>query len=257
MKGVMGFTDEEVVSSDFITCPFSSIFDKKACIALNDKFVKLVSWYDNEWGYSNRLIDLACHMAQVDGIVPTPSKIVSIKAREIFDSRGNPTVEVDLLTDMHLFRAAVPSGASTGVYEALELRDGDKGRLLGKGVLKAVDNVNNIIAPKIKGYDVTKQAEIDKIMVETLDGSQNEWGWSKAKLGANAILAVSMAVARAGAAASQMPLYKYLARLSSQPCDNYVMPVPSFNVINGGSHAGNRLACQEFMILPVGASTFK
>merc|ERR1719517_278780 len=257
MKGVMGFTDEEVVSSDFITCPFSSIFDLQACIALNDQFVKLISWYDNEWGYSNRLIDLACHMAVVDGVVPTPAKIVSITAREIFDSRGNPTVEVDLLTDMHLFRAAVPSGASTGIYEALELRDGDKGRLLGKGVLKAVENVNNVIAPKLVGMDVTKQAEIDKIMVETLDGSQNEWGWSKAKLGANAILAVSMAVARAGAAASQMPLYKYLARLSSQPCDNYVMPVPSFNVINGGSHAGNRLACQEFMILPVGASTFK
>merc|ERR1719162_262162 len=141
-------------------------------------------------------------MAKVDGVVPTAAKIVSIKAREIFDSRGNPTVEVDLVTDAHLFRAAVPSGASTGVYEALELRDGDKGRLLGKGVLKAVANVNNLIAPKLIGLDVTKQVMIDKLMVETLDGSQNEWGWSKAKLGANAILAVSMAVCRAGAAAS-------------------------------------------------------
>eukprot|EP00927_Polykrikos_kofoidii_P051400 TRINITY_DN451_c0_g1_i3.p1 TRINITY_DN451_c0_g1~~TRINITY_DN451_c0_g1_i3.p1 ORF type:complete len:707 (+),score=137.68 TRINITY_DN451_c0_g1_i3:80-2200(+) len=185
------------------------------------------------------------------------SKICEIRAREIFDSRGNPTVEVDLCTEAALFRAAVPSGASTGVYEALELRDGDKNRLLGKGVLKAVANVNNIIAPKLVGLDVTKQTMIDKLMVESLDGNQNEWGWSKSKLGANAILAVSMAVCRAGAAASRMTLYKYLARLSGKPTDKFVMPVPSFNVINGGSHAGNRLACQEFMILPVGAATFR
>eukprot|EP00930_Biecheleria_cincta_P077650 TRINITY_DN6496_c0_g3_i1.p1 TRINITY_DN6496_c0_g3~~TRINITY_DN6496_c0_g3_i1.p1 ORF type:complete len:704 (+),score=170.39 TRINITY_DN6496_c0_g3_i1:154-2265(+) len=184
-------------------------------------------------------------------------KIKEIKAREIFDSRGNPTVEVDLCTETALFRAAVPSGASTGVYEALELRDGDQGRLLGKGVLKAVDNVNNLIAPKLLNLDVRRQAEIDKLMVETLDGTQNEWGWSKSKLGANAILAVSMAVCRAGAAASGMPLYKYIARIAGKPYDKFVMPVPSFNVINGGSHAGNRLACQEFMILPVGASTFR
>merc|ERR1719326_2253781 len=175
MKGIMGFTDQEVVSTDFVSCPLSSIFDVNAGIALTDNFVKLVSWYDNEWGYSNRLVDLACHMAVVDGIVPPPAKIVSIKAREIFDSRGNPTVEVDLLTDVHLFRAAVPSGASTGIYEALELRDGDKRRLLGKGVLKAVDNVNNIIGPKLVGMDVTKQTEIDKLMVETMDGTQNDW----------------------------------------------------------------------------------
>merc|ERR1719326_1894970 len=174
MKGIMGFTDQEVVSTDFVSCPLSSIFDKSACIGLNDKFVKLVSWYDNEWGYSNRLVDLACHMAVVDGIVPPPAKIVSIKAREIFDSRGNPTVEVDLLTNVHLFRAAVPSGASTGIYEALELRDGDKNRLLGKGVLKAVNNVNNLIAPKLIGMNVTDQSEIDKLMVETMDGTQND-----------------------------------------------------------------------------------
>lgn len=185
------------------------------------------------------------------------SKICEIRAREVFDSRGNPTVEVDLCTEAALFRAAVPSGASTGVYEALELRDGDKGRLLGKGVLKAVANVNNIIAPKLIGLDVTKQVMIDKLMVEVIDGSQNEWGWSKAKLGANAILAVSMAVCRAGAAASKMPLYKYIAKLAGKPMDKFIMPVPSLNVINGGSHAGNRLACQEFMILPVGASTYK
>jgi len=185
------------------------------------------------------------------------SKIVEIKAREIFDSRGNPTVEVDLCTETALFRAAVPSGASTGIYEALELRDGDKARLLGKGVLKAVSNVNTIIAPKLIGLDVTEQTIIDKLMVETLDGTQNEWGWCKSKLGANAILAVSMAVCRAGAAASKVPLYKYIARISGKPYDNFVLPVPAFNVINGGSHAGNRLACQEFMILPVGASSFR
>lgn len=257
MKGVLSFTDADVVSTDFATCPYSSIFDKTACIALNDNFVKLVSWYDNEWGYSNRLIDLACHMAKVDGLVPTPAKIVSVKAREIFDSRGNPTVEVDLVTEKHMFRAAVPSGASTGIYEALELRDGDKGRLLGKGVLKAVQNVNEIIAPKLIGLDVTQQRAIDKLMVEIIDGAQNDWGWSKANVGANAILAVSMALCRAGSASMEMPLYQYIANLSGRPTDRFMLPVPSFNVINGGSHAGNRLACQEFMILPVGAKTFK
>lgn len=188
---------------------------------------------------------------------PPSTKIYAVRAREIFDSRGNPTVEVDLCTETALFRAAVPSGASTGIYEALELRDADKGRLLGKGVLKAVSNVNDIIGPKLIGMDVKEQTKIDKVMVEELDGSKNEWGWSKSKLGANAILAVSMAVCRAGAAASEMPLYQYIAKISGKPMDKFVMPVPSFNVINGGSHAGNRLACQEFMILPVGASTFK
>jgi len=184
-------------------------------------------------------------------------KIAFMRAREIFDSRGFPTVEVDLCTQTALFRAAVPSGASTGIYEALELRDGDKGRLKGKGVLTAVKNINDIIAPALIGMDVTQQVAIDKKMVETLDGTQNEWGWSKSKLGANAILAVSMAVCRAGAAASEMPLYQYIAKLANKPTDRFVMPVPCLNVINGGSHAGNRLACQEFMILPVGAQSFK
>merc|ERR1711904_548419 len=137
------------------------------------------------------------------------------------------------------------------------MRDGDKGRLLGKGVLKAVANVNDIIGPKLVGMDVMKQADIDDFMVQTLDGTTNEWGWSKSKLGANAILAVSMAVCRAGAASSQMPLYQYIAKLGGKPMDKFVMPVPCLNVINGGSHAGNRLACQEFMIVPIGASSFK
>merc|ERR1712125_280790 len=120
-----------------------------------------------------------------------------------------------------------------------------------------VSNVNNILAPKLVGLEVTRQKEIDMLMVETLDGAQNEWGWSKANIGANAILAVSMALRRAGAASMRMPLYEYIANLAGRPTDNYVMPVPSFNVINGGSHAGNRLACQEFMILPTGAASFK
>eukprot|EP00927_Polykrikos_kofoidii_P006733 TRINITY_DN12722_c0_g3_i1.p1 TRINITY_DN12722_c0_g3~~TRINITY_DN12722_c0_g3_i1.p1 ORF type:complete len:1336 (-),score=235.74 TRINITY_DN12722_c0_g3_i1:606-4613(-) len=183
--------------------------------------------------------------------------ISSLRAREVYDSRGNPTVEVDLIMNDMLFRAAVPSGASTGIYEALELRDGDTSRLQGKGVLKAVSNINEMIAPKLKGKDVTKQIELDRYMVEELDGTRNEWGWSKSKLGANAVLAVSMAVCRAGAAASEMTLYEYIATLSGSPATKFVMPVPFFNVINGGSHAGNRLACQEFMILPVGASSFR
>jgi len=165
------------------------------------------------------------------------------------DSRGNPTVEVDLTTENGLFRAAVPSGASTGIYEALELRDGDKSRYLGKGVLKAVKNVNEVIAPKLLGLDPTKQQEIDGLMLE-LDGTE-----TKSKLGANAILGVSLAVARAGAAQKKVPLYKHIADLAGNT--ELVLPVPAFNVINGGSHAGNGLAMQEFMILPVGASSFR
>ena len=170
------------------------------------------------------------------------STIAQVKAREIIDSRGNPTVEADvILKNGQVFRAAVPSGASTGVYEALELRDKDPKRFLGKGCLTAVNNVNTILSPALVGMDVTKQAEIDKKMVEQVDGSKNEWGWSKSKVGANAILAVSLATARAGAASLNIPLYKHLAILAGKPTDKFVMPVPSLNIINGGAHAGNEL----------------
>lgn len=170
------------------------------------------------------------------------STIASIKAREILDSRGNPTIEADVITsEGRVFRAAVPSGASTGIYEALELRDKDPARYDGKGVLKAVANVHNILSPALKGLDVTKQGQIDRKMVEELDGTQNEWGWCKQKVGANAILAVSLAVARAGAEAKRQPLYHYLADLAGKRTDKFITPVPSLNIINGGAHAGNSL----------------
>jgi len=175
--------------------------------------------------------------------------IIAVHAREILDSRGNPTVEVDIKTAKGVFRAAVPSGASTGIYEALELRDNDKSRYLGKGVLQAIKNVNEIIGPKIIGKNVTHQEEIDKIMFE-IDGTDN-----KGKLGANAILGVSMAVCKAGAAEKGLPLYRYIAELAGNK--HIILPVPAFNVINGGAHAGNKLAMQEFMILPIGASSFR
>lgn len=176
--------------------------------------------------------------------------IKSIKARQIYDSRGNPTVEVDLVTDKGLFRAAVPSGASTGIYEALELRDEIKADYHGKGVLKAVSNINDIIVPQLlaQSFTVDQQKEIDQFMLG-LDGTDN-----KGKLGANAILGVSMAVCKAGAAQKDVPLYQYIADLSGN--SKIVLPVPAFNVINGGSHAGNKLAMQEFMILPTGATSF-
>jgi enolase len=158
------------------------------------------------------------------------------------DSRGNPTVEADVTTAKGTFTAAAPSGASTGIYEALELRDGDKKRYLGKGCLKAVENVNKVIAPALKGKNCTDQFKNDKYMVESLDGSKNEYGWCKSKLGANAILAVSLAMARAGAAEKGIPLYRYIADLSGKPNNKFIMPVPSLNVINGGKHAGNKLA---------------
>jgi len=177
------------------------------------------------------------------------SVIKKIKAREILDSRGNPTIEVDLTTEDGLFRSMVPSGASTGIYEALELRDGDNSRYMGKGVLKAVDNVNKEISKIVVGMDPTKQEEIDRKMIK-VDGTEN-----KSKFGANAILAVSMATCKAGAAAKKVPLYKHIADLAG--VKEFIMPVPSFNVLNGGKHAGNKLAMQEFMILPTGAKSFK
>ncbi|CAD7674850.1 unnamed protein product [Nyctereutes procyonoides] len=166
--------------------------------------------------------------------------ILKIHAREIFDSRGNPTVEVDLYTSKGLFRAAVPSGASTGIYEALELRDNDKTRYMGKGVSKAVEHINKTIAPALisKKVNVVEQEKIDKLMIE-MDGTEN-----KSKFGANAILGVR-----------GCPLYRHIADLAGN--SEVILPVPAFNVINGGSHAGNKLAMQEFMILPIGAANFK
>lgn len=176
--------------------------------------------------------------------------IKSILARQIFDSRGNPTVEVDLTTELGLFRAAVPSGASTGVHEALELRDNEKNNYHGKGVAQAVGHINNSLAPELikSGLEVTQQTEIDEFLIK-LDGTEN-----KSKYGANALLGISLAIAKAGAAKKGVPLYKHLADLAGNK--DIILPVPAFNVINGGSHAGNKLAMQEFMILPTGASSF-
>jgi len=171
------------------------------------------------------------------------SKIHSIKAREILDSRGNPTVEVDLETNLGIFRASVPSGASRGKYEAVELRDGGK-RYHGMGVLKAVRNVNEIITPKLKGKDVTRQKEIDELLIK-LDGTEN-----KSKLGANAICSVSMAVCRTGATTNNLPLYKYISQVYQRDPAALSLPLPCFNIINGGVHAGNELDFQEFMISP-------
>jgi len=174
------------------------------------------------------------------------SFIASIHARQILDSRGNPTVEVDVITESGFIgRAAVPSGASTGKHEAVELRDGDKAVYVGKGVLKAIENVNNIIAPKLLGVPVTDQALVDRMLIE-LDGTAN-----KAKLGANATLAVSMAVAKAGAQASNLNLYRYLRGVNA-----ITLPVPLMNILNGGAHADNKIDFQEFMIVPTGAATF-
>lgn len=173
------------------------------------------------------------------------SKIKTVKARQILDSRGNPTVEVDVLLDSGAFgRAAVPSGASTGEYEAIELRDGDKSRYMGKGVLKAVNNVNTLIAKAIKGKEPCYET-IDDVLIK-LDGTEN-----KGKLGANAILGVSMAVAKADAADNGKPLYKYLGGGKAS-----ILPVPLMNILNGGVHADNNLDIQEFMIAPIGAPTF-
>ncbi|HOT71116.1 MAG TPA: phosphopyruvate hydratase [Clostridia bacterium] len=174
-------------------------------------------------------------------------EIEGVWAREILDSRGNPTVEVEVFVEGgYVGRAAVPSGASTGAFEAVELRDGDKKVYLGKGVEKAVDNVNEIIAPELEGLNVLDQVYIDRLMME-LDGTEN-----KGKLGANAILGVSLAVAKAASEALGLSLYEYIGGVNSK-----VLPVPMMNIINGGKHADNSVSCQEFMIMPVGASSFK
>lgn len=174
-------------------------------------------------------------------------EIESVFAREILDSRGNPTVEVEVIVEGGFVgRAAVPSGASTGAFEAVELRDGDKGRYLGKGVEKAVDNVNNIIAPEVEGMNVFDQVSIDRLMI-ALDGTPN-----KGKLGANAILGVSLAVAKAAAEAIGLSLYQYIGGVNSK-----ILPVPMMNIINGGKHADNSVNIQEFMVMPVGATSFK
>jgi enolase 1/2/3 len=177
-------------------------------------------------------------------------KIKEIQGREILDSRGNPTVEADvILDDGSRGRAAVPSGASTGEHEALELRDGDKSKYMGKGVLQAVANANTVIAQAVAGMEVANQPALDRRMIET-DGTP-----TKSKLGANAILAVSMAAARAAALAERQPLYKYLSRYSSDRAAN-TLPVPMMNILNGGAHADNSVDLQEFMVMPAGASSF-
>ena len=174
------------------------------------------------------------------------SMITDVYAREILDSRGNPTVEVDVyLEDGAFGRAAVPSGASTGAFEAVELRDGDKSRYLGKGTLNAVDNVNTLIAPALIGLDATDQSGIDRFLIE-LDGTDN-----KGKLGANAILGVSMAVAKAAADSAGLPLYRYIGGANAK-----VLPSPMMNILNGGKHADNNVDIQEFMVMPLGAETF-
>ena len=174
------------------------------------------------------------------------SYIIDVHARQILDSRGNPTVEVDVTTeDGALGRAAVPSGASTGIHEAVELRDNDKKVYVGKGVLQAVNNVNEIIAEALTGFDITQQAAIDEALI-ALDGTAN-----KAKLGANAILAVSMAVAKAAAEEAGVPLYRYIGGTNAR-----TLPIPMMNILNGGAHADNKIDFQEFMIMPVGAKSF-
>ncbi|MBU3714643.1 MAG: phosphopyruvate hydratase [Ferruginibacter sp.] len=174
------------------------------------------------------------------------SYIASIHARQILDSRGNPTVEVDVLTENgFLGRAAVPSGASTGIHEAVELRDNDKKVYVGKGVLKAVKNVNNTLSEKLLGWDIADQTGIDHLMIK-LDGTEN-----KSKLGANSMLAVSLAVAKAAALEANLPLYRYIGGTNAN-----VLPIPMMNILNGGAHADNKIDFQEFMVMPVGAKTF-
>jgi enolase len=174
------------------------------------------------------------------------SYIASINARQILDSRGNPTIEVDILTENeNIGRAAVPSGASTGIHEAVELRDNNKKLYGGKSVLKAVKNVNTVLADALLGWDVTDQTGIDAMMI-ALDGTEN-----KGKLGANAMLAISLAVAKAAALEANLPLHRYIGGTNAK-----TLPIPMMNILNGGSHADNKIDFQEFMVMPIGASTF-
>jgi enolase len=180
------------------------------------------------------------------------AKIKQVIGREILDSRGNPTVEADvILDDGTVGRAAVPSGASTGENEALEMRDGDKSRYLGKGTLKAVKNVNDLIAKQITGMDPVKQQDVDEAMIK-LDGTE-----TKSKLGANAILGVSLAVCRAASISKKMPLYDYIRKTYDIKYTDYVLPIPMMNILNGGSHADNNVDLQEFMVVPKGTTKFR
>ena len=199
--------------------------------------------------FSHTIFFAALHRAVSSRAGPVAmATIEKVFARQIYDSRGNPTVEVDMVVDGVMSRASVPSGASTGAYEAVELRDGGD-RYMGKGVLTAVANVNDKIAPKLVGMDPTDQAAIDGAMID-MDGTPN-----KGTFGANAVLGVSLAAAKAGAAAKGVPLYRHFADLAGNT--QLMMPVPCFNVINGGSHAGNKLPFQEYFVIPTGATSFK
>jgi enolase len=198
----------------------------------------------NSWCYEKASAGIINFKPQI--LKQVMSVIIEVHARQILDSRGNPTVEVDVITDEGaLGRAAVPSGASTGIHEAMELRDNDKKKYVGRGVLKAVKNVNEIIAEALSGQDVAQQAAIDDLLIE-LDGTAN-----KSKLGANAMLAVSMAVAKAAAEEAALPLFRYIGGTNAK-----TLPVPMMNILNGGAHADNKIDFQEFMVMPVGAKTF-
>src|SRR6202165_999997 len=217
-------------------------FQKKTCVR-NFQFPR-------PFGPQTALADLLQFSIQPGDPLDMSTKIARVHARQVIDSRGNPTVEADVILDGGaLGRAAVPSGASTGEHEALELRDGDKTKYLGKGVLKAVANVNGALARAVTGLDASDQRALDRHMIET-DALPN-----KGNLGANAILAISMAAARAAAVASRQPLYKYLAHYSSDPSGS-TLPVPMMNILNGGAHADNSVDLQEFMAMPIGAKTF-
>eukprot|EP00434_Breviolum_minutum_P011018 symbB.v1.2.009720.t1/scaffold624.1/size179468/8 len=234
-----------VVAHGPIPEAFYEIFEASRCPSILQAFRIFFSAMAKSVLDALKATGIADLGAAIEAVSANMFKIKELKGREILDSRGNPTVEVDLVTEGGItVTAAVPSGASTGVHEACELRDGDKGRYLGKGVLKAVESVNTVLNAELKGFDVSKQKELDDKMI-ALDGTPN-----KSKLGANAILGVSMAAAKAAAQARGVPLYQHFADLAGNGA-KLTLPVPCFNVINGGSHAGNKLAFQEYFIIPV------